>query len=86
MGNGICEDFDERSKPEESEKPENSYEDEVEVSDSISEEEMEMLNSQLDQLNSALDDLEMKNEYIQARLLDLLRCSREYRQEMQEQS
>ncbi|XP_073987830.1 uncharacterized protein [Rhodnius prolixus] len=52
----------------------------VEISD-ISDEDVERLNTQLDQLNNALDVLEQKNENIQARLLELLKSNKELREE-----
>lgn len=44
--------------------------------------EFSALNSQLDQLQSALDSLETRNDDIHSKLLELLRSSREIRQDM----
>nr|BAN21081.1 unkown protein [Riptortus pedestris] len=48
----------------------------------VSDEDVERLNDQLDELNSALDLLEQKNENIQARLKELLQSSRELRNDV----
>jgi len=49
------------------------------------EQEFESLNSQIDQLNSVLDVLEKKNDDIQAQLVELLKSSRETRQQLTEE-
>ncbi|KAF7284011.1 hypothetical protein GWI33_022633 [Rhynchophorus ferrugineus] len=51
--------------------------------DSISEEDLQNLDHQLDQLFVALDEIESKNDNLHAQLLQLLHSNREIRKELQ---
>nr|XP_006640785.1 PREDICTED: UPF0184 protein C9orf16 homolog [Lepisosteus oculatus] len=58
---------------------------EVGEDDEFSEEEYAAINSMLDQINSCLDDLEERNDVLNAKLKDLLESNRQARQEFREQ-
>ncbi|XP_011314810.1 UPF0184 protein C9orf16 homolog [Fopius arisanus] len=57
---------------------------EGENEENYNEEEFHSLNAQLDQLNSVLDTIEMKNDDVQAELIELLKSNKETRKQFQE--